>query len=285
MSKIEIDLVNTSTQDENHQSEDIKPGVLYDGNIGLNEPKAMKSEKENEHVDVEGDVVKTELKVERGNDSESETFECKRNSAEHEVLNFSKTAKSVEIKSENEENEKEENQIRFSAKKFKGDEANNEDHVSDIMRKKSFKQKRSAKRGGKSFQCDICSKMFKRNALLENHHRTHTCEKPFECQTCRKTFSFSQALKHHERIHTGEKPFECTTCNRKFSYSHHLKRHEKLHIGEKPFECKMCQKSFLQSVDLKKHERIHTNEKPYKCKICKKTFSVEFIQVKNHLNA
>ena len=79
----------------------------------------MKSENENENFDIQGDVVKTELKVEIGNDSE--TVVCKRISAEHEVLNVGKTAKSVEIKSENKQhrNEKDENQIGFSMKKSK----------------------------------------------------------------------------------------------------------------------------------------------------------------------
>ena len=71
-----IDLVDTKTEDENHQSEDTKRGIMYDGTIAHNLPKAMKSENENEHFDVEGDVIKTELKIERGNDSE--TIVCKR---------------------------------------------------------------------------------------------------------------------------------------------------------------------------------------------------------------
>ena len=76
-------------------------------NTSANVSKALKSE--NEQFDVEGDVIKTELKV--GNDSESKKVVCKRISAEHEVLNVGKTAKSVEIKSRNEEhqNENEEN--------------------------------------------------------------------------------------------------------------------------------------------------------------------------------
>ena len=76
-------------------------------NVFPNVSIAMNSE--NEHFDVEGDVIKTELKV--GNDSESETEAYKRISAEHEVLNDGKTAKNVETKCCN---EKEENQIRFS---------------------------------------------------------------------------------------------------------------------------------------------------------------------------
>ena len=113
-----IDLIDTKTEDENEQREDTKRGILYDGTILQNNvPKTMKSENENGHFDVEGDVIKTGLKVEIGNELETETVVSKRISAEHEVLNVHKTAKSVKIKSENEEhqNEKEE----FSVKKLK----------------------------------------------------------------------------------------------------------------------------------------------------------------------
>ena len=41
---------------------------------------------EHERFDLEGDVMFTELKVEIGNDSESETVVFKRISAKHEVL-------------------------------------------------------------------------------------------------------------------------------------------------------------------------------------------------------
>ena len=89
-----IDLVEINTEVENHQTEDTKRGILYDGTKVLNEPKAMESY--NEHLDVEGDVIKTELKVERGDDSELETVVYNRIIAGNDVLIIGKTAKSVE---------------------------------------------------------------------------------------------------------------------------------------------------------------------------------------------
>ena len=94
------DLVDAKTEDENHQIEDTKRGIMYDGTIVQNVPKAMKYE--NEHFDVKGDVVKCELKIETGNDSGTETVVCKRISAKHEVLNVGKIAESIAIKFENE---------------------------------------------------------------------------------------------------------------------------------------------------------------------------------------
>ena len=196
-----VDLVDTKTEDQNYEREDTKQGILYDCTIVQNNvPKALKSESKNEHYDVEGDVIKSEMKIERGNDSESETVVCKRISAKHDVLNTIKTAKRLEIKSGNEEHQKknDENRIELSVKKSNGDLACN---VSGVVQRKSFKKNESAKKGGKTFLCDICSKTFKNKAKLERHHRTHTGEKPFECITCKKTLSAVVKLKRHDKIH------------------------------------------------------------------------------------
>ena len=67
-----IDLIDTKTEDENLQREDTKPGILYDSTILQdNGTKAMKNEHANEQFDLEGAVIKTELKCEIGDDSES----------------------------------------------------------------------------------------------------------------------------------------------------------------------------------------------------------------------
>ena len=66
MAKLEIDLVNTKTEAENHQTEDTKPGILHDSTLLQNNiPIAMRNENENEdeHFDVEGNVFKMELDV------------------------------------------------------------------------------------------------------------------------------------------------------------------------------------------------------------------------------
>ena len=107
----------------------------------LNVPKAIKRENENEGFDIEGDVIKTEMKVERGNDLESETEGNKRISAEHEILNVHKTVKRVEIKSENEKQhkKKQKNQISFSVREITGDLEKKGGHVS-IQKRKSFKK-------------------------------------------------------------------------------------------------------------------------------------------------
>ena len=114
MAKLEIDLLDTSTEVENHQTEATKPGILHDSAIVYDAPKAKNfCENESEHFDVEGDVVKKELKVEIGSVSGSQTLVCKRISAEHEVVNVDKTAKSIKIKFKNEEHQNKNEDYQF----------------------------------------------------------------------------------------------------------------------------------------------------------------------------
>ena len=111
----------------------------------------------------------------------------------------------------------------------------------------------------KPWQCQHCTKQFKRKQALERHTRTHTGEKPYLCKHCKKTFSESSSLTRHMRSHTGEKPYSCEHCEKKFGRNGDLTRHMITHTGEKPYSCKYCQKKFSQSSSLKTHMRTHTD--------------------------
>ena len=45
-----IDLVGIKTEEENHQREDTKRGLMYDRTLPHNLPKELKSENEKEHT-------------------------------------------------------------------------------------------------------------------------------------------------------------------------------------------------------------------------------------------
>ncbi|XP_043676717.1 zinc finger protein 436-like isoform X2 [Vespula pensylvanica] len=121
--------------------------------------------------------------------------------------------------------------------------------------------------------CKYCSKEFFTTQQLIIHERLHTGERPVQCDLCPKTFLSSLALKKHRRVHTGEKPFECKYCQRKFAARETLNRHQRTHTGEKPHVCQYCGKSFIQAAQLRAHVFHHTGENGFYCDICGKAFN------------
>ncbi|GIY40423.1 zinc finger protein 729 [Caerostris darwini] len=60
------------------------------------------------------------------------------------------------------------------------------------------------------FNCDQCSKQFKRKCDLQKHYTVHSGEKTFICAVCNKSFLTKNSLQKHGFVHTGEKPHSCT---------------------------------------------------------------------------
>ncbi|XP_054368924.1 zinc finger protein 69 homolog B isoform X1 [Mirounga angustirostris] len=172
-----------------------------------------------------------------------------------------------------------EKSINVSSKVIPGPEGppRKKDHKYDISRKRSrynldlINHSRSYTRM-KTFECNICEKIFKQLIHLTEHMRIHTGEKPFRCKECGKAFSQSSSLIPHQRIHTGEKPYECKECGKTFRHPSSLTQHVRIHTGEKPYECGICEKAFSQSIGLIQHLRTHVRDKPFTCKDCGKAF-------------
>lgn len=137
----------------------------------------------------------------------------------------------------------------------------------------SKKHRRARWGEGRKYPCPTCGKVFKVPAMLRNHERVHTGERPFLCSLCSRSFTQMYALRNHEQQHRGESPYPCEQCGKGFFRPSDLEKHIRSHTGERPFMCSVCSKAFHQLSGLVVHERIHTGERPYTCSFCSMTFN------------
>lgn len=108
--------------------------------------------------------------------------------------------------------------------------------------------------GNLSFNCDRCSRKFKRRDHLDLHMLIHTnLNQFFECTMCDKKFVQLGNLKTHLRVHSGEKPYVCNACGKGFRQLSGLITHERIHSDEKPFQCVSCDRRFRQLSGLNSH--------------------------------
>ncbi|XP_011310652.1 gastrula zinc finger protein XlCGF57.1-like [Fopius arisanus] len=129
----------------------------------------------------------------------------------------------------------------------------------------------AAHEDGRTYQCEICAKMFKQLAHLSAHKKVHTDERPFQCHLCDKNFKHKNVLKGHLAIHANVRPFECDVCKATFVRKTNLQTHIlSAHMNERPHFCKICNKRFKQISHLRGHVIVHSNAMPFQCDYCER---------------
>ena len=155
-------------------------------------------------------------------------------------------------------------------------------------REKRFKNNRS------NHKCNICGKFYQSAAVLRQHLRIHTGEKPFKCNICDKKFNQKSNLKTHiKNLHSPIRmmnkqlqftPKNKTKKNNKNTnanyngngdYYPESKCYTRIEIdGEIKFACNApnCGKYFVSCGTARAHY-IGRHSTKYQCKECKKCFS------------
>nr|CAD7425515.1 unnamed protein product [Timema monikensis] len=161
-------------------------------------------------------------------------------------------------------------------------------------------------------QCKYCKRQCQSEALLVEHERMHTNERPYMCEYCGKNFRTQSYLRTHLYSHSFDCQYMCPQCDKSFTnksvYQYHcskhtqgeflcdlcgkvlkhkasLQMHKKRHLNPEflNFSCDICHKTFKNSkgFHMSEHRRVHTKERPFKCPQCTKQFRT-LAQLKLH---
>ncbi|XP_014279480.1 zinc finger protein 595 [Halyomorpha halys] len=151
----------------------------------------------------------------------------------------------------------------------------------------------------RSHCCEECGKVFKSEASMKYHQRTHQNNdgaKPYCCSRCGKCFMRkSMLINHMSSTHTNivaeTSCITCKFCNETFpntdvavTHMDNIHKVESMENTNYSFEmqtvkrvfiCEFCERCFVEDSVLNKHREKHPSEKPYECKLCCNTFISE----------
>lgn len=283
------------------------------------EGKGDEDDKETSDED-DGEVANWDMQsVRDDNDEEEEEVE------EDEVVEEEDDEEEEEEEQDSEEEEEEKNETHFDQTSIQVGLLKNENKFQCEKCKRTFKNKSARGKhrtkcikpgdtvdGLKSYDCEVCKKVFQAFHTLKYHQKeAHNCE-PTEknveqyklerieiksnnllssCEICFKTFASQASLSRHKKTKHDTGKFICDVCNADFYTQHQLNKHKMIHTTERNFPCDACTKAFKTPEHLKKHQKTHMSledrnnsekVKKYLCICCGKILYT-YTGYQNHL--
>lgn len=120
-------------------------------------------------------------------------------------------------------------------------------------------------------------KGFIKIAHYKSHLKVHSDERPFQCQLCTKAFKRKNSLNKHESIHNldhKKEEIKCNECLKTFKQKYNLIAHTNRYHSEnsgilRPFKCQFCISRFKLKHNLNKHMKsLHANKLKFQCALC-----------------
>lgn len=122
----------------------------------------------------------------------------------------------------------------------------------------------------KTHTCFQCDAVFRSDAELLVHQRSHRTRTVYQCDQCRKTFHHLSSLSNHKQAYLARGAFTCSRAEKETEpppepprLQHHL-------------ACTVCHQTFSSQTLLLRHMQTHSAEgvEPrYSCRFCEQTFS------------
>ena len=144
---------------------------------------------------------------------------------------------------------------------------------------------------GKSFECDLCHKLFALKYHLNSHkkmvHNVNNHYPVLNCQYCDYTTKNLFCFRQHLRTHQTETPFRCqrSGCDKQFKTELSLRSHIiYCHTKLKPHVCEVdgCQSAFKMKSQLSRHMKSHLKDRQnYSCDRCLKSFKFKSFLAKH----
>ncbi|XP_033207787.1 zinc finger protein 85-like [Belonocnema kinseyi] len=180
-------------------------------------------------------------------------------------MNVCKNDKSVETKEEgihDQEILQKKSKQRYESKlctvHVKGDEI-----LAPKKKQTQKKQKIQESKQEKKYKCKKCARSYAQKRSLSSHQK-YECDviPQFQCQFCSKRFKRRNAIRSHvdfvhlkKNLQTKNIRYFCDKCSRSYIWPNDLTRHKRLQHGAvKPkFFCDYCSYTTKQKVDLSHH--------------------------------